>query len=102
MSNLERTAKFVDNWWKILSVVTALVFFIYAGASQWIKVKEMDDQNRIRDEKSDKRYEEAIKMYEEIKSKGIEFNKDYTRHLVEDAYFRGKIEAEIDNLKDKE
>ena len=109
---LDKAAKFVDNWWKILSVGVALIFLIYEISVIWIKAKEMeqkienlqneiDTQNDVRDDRSDKRYHRATEMYDELTNRGIDLTKDYQKHLIEDAYFRGKIEAEINNLKNK-
>lgn len=109
---LDRAAKFVDNWWKILSVGIAMILIIYQISVIWIKAKEMeqslenmqheiDTQNEIRDDRSDKRYHRAIEMYDELTNRGIDLTKDYQKHLIDDAYFRGKVEAEISNLKNR-
>jgi hypothetical protein len=58
-------------------------------------------QNDIRDEKSDKRYQKTTEMYDDLTDRGIELTRDYQDHLIDDAYFRGKMDAEIDNLKNR-
>jgi len=109
---LGKAATFVDNWWKILSVGIALVFLIYQVSVVWIKAKEMEqsieqlklhieEENSIRDERSDKRYQRATEMYNELTERGIRLTMDYQNHLVDDAYFRGKTDANINNLKNK-
>jgi len=109
---LDKAARFVDNWWKILSVGIAMILIIYQISVIWIKAKEMEQnlenlkhdikiQNDIRDEKSDKRYQKTTEMYDDLTDRGIELTRDYQKHLVDDAYFRGKMDAEIENLKNK-
>jgi hypothetical protein len=109
---LDKAARFVDNWWKILSVGIAMILIIYQISVIWIKAKEMEQnlenlehdikiQNDIRDEKSDKRYQKTTEMYDDLTDRGIELTRDYQDHLIDDAYFRGKMDAEIDNLKNR-
>lgn len=109
---LDKAARFVDNWWKILSVGIAMILIIYQISVIWIKAKEMEQnlenlkhdiniQNKVRDDKSDKRYQKTTEMYDDLTERGIELTKDYQDHLIEDAYFRGKMDAEISNLKDR-
>lgn len=107
---LDKAARFIDNWWKILSVGIAMILLIYQISVIWIKAKEMeqsldnmknemDTQNEVRDERSDKRHDDITRMYDELTLRGIELTRDYQEHLIDDAYFRGRMDAEISNLK---
>lgn len=107
---LDRAARFVDNWWKILSVGIAMILLIYQISVIWIKAKEMEQnlenlkhdiniENNVRDDKSEKRHDDVSRMYDELTMHGIELTRDYQDHLIEDAYFRGRVDAEISNSK---
>jgi bisphosphoglycerate-independent phosphoglycerate mutase (AlkP superfamily) len=116
MNNEEPTIKkvssFADAWWKILTIVGALIFGIYNLSTVWITIsetkKELEDfksstikDNTFRDDRSDKRYERATLMYEELKKHGLEMESEMTKHEIESAYFRGKTDAKLEILLKK-
>lgn len=109
---IRKTANLFDSWWKILSVIGALVFGIYQLSLVWVtisdtklEVKDLKEaivkDNLFRDDRSDKRYDRAIKMYEELKEHGMKLEIELEKHLIEDAYQRGKIDGQIQILLNK-
>lgn len=101
---IRKVGDLADSWWKILTVVAGLVFGIYELSSVWITIaetkKDLEDfknavhkDNSFRDDRSDKRYERATLMYEELKSSGIKLENRVDKIDVELANERGKNEV---------
>jgi len=59
----------------------------------------VERENQIRDERSDARYKEALNMYKELRDHGIRLTEDYQKHLVDDAYQRGRVDAKLESLE---
>jgi hypothetical protein len=110
--SLTRIGDFLQSSWKILSVVGAMVYAIYLGSVEHFTNREhrLDfekykeeraKEDKVRDERSDKRYERAIQMYTELSEHGQKLEAELEKHLIEDAYNRGKTDATLEYLKKK-
>lgn len=111
-STIKKAASFADSWWKIITVVGGLIFGIYNVSTAWIQIKETTAKleefkqsvikdNAFRDDRSDKRYERATLMYEELKKHGLEMEAEMKKHELESAYNRGKYDAQLQFLLNK-
>lgn len=109
---IKRVSGIADAWWKIFTIIGALIFGIYNLSSVWITItetkKELEDfkqsvvkDNTFRDDRSDKRYERATLMYEELKKHGMQMEAEVKKHELESAYNRGKTDMAIQILLDK-
>lgn len=112
VSTIKKAASFADSWWKIITVVAGLVFGIYNISTAWIEIKETKARleelkqsiikdNAFRDDRSDKRYERATLMYEELKKQGLQMSAEIKEHELESAYNRGKYDAQLQILLNK-
>jgi len=101
---LKRAGGIFDSSWKIVSVIGAFVYAIYLGSVEHFTNKEhrvsfenykmkQEQEDKIRDERADKRYSRASEMYNELLEKGEKLEAELEKHLIEDAYFRGKTDA---------
>jgi hypothetical protein len=110
---IKEVSTFADAWWKILTIIGALIFGIYNLSSVWITIsetkKELEDfkqsvtkDNTFRDDRSDKRYERATLMYEELKKHGLEMEAEMKKHELESAYNRGKTDARFEIILKKQ
>ena len=109
---LTKVGDFLQSSWKILTVVGGMVYAIYLGSVEHFTNKEhrLDfekykeerlKEDKVRDDRSDKRYERAIQMYTELNGLGKKLEEELEKHLIEDAYNRGKTDATLEFLKKK-
>lgn len=107
---IKKFAGFVDSWWKIITVLVALVLFIYNVLAVWIQIKEVGARQDQLDNKVEQyhkeqeddladRHKRYIEMYKDLRDHGLELTKGYQEHLIEDAYFRGRMDAKIEMLE---
>ena len=100
---IKRISTFADSWWKILSLLGAIVLIIYEISMVWLKIsqteaelktlkEEIKKEFQIRDERSDKRYDRATIMYEELKNDQLNLESELEEHLIDAAYQKGKNE----------
>lgn len=100
---VKKISSFIESSWKLLSIVGAIVVIIYEISVVWIKIdstekelnsfkEEMKKELELRDDRSDKRYQRAIEMYEELKKHGIALEQELEQHRIEDAKEEGKNE----------
>lgn len=98
---IKKVSSIIESSWKMLSIVGAIVVLVYEISVVWIKIDSTDKELQqlkeeikkefdIRDDRSDKRYQRAVEMYEELKREGIKLEDELEKHLIEDAYERGK------------
>lgn len=99
---LDRAARFVDNWWKIISILSLLIFFIYEISVVWFQInqmekefeilkKEIESVNQFQDERMDKRFNQLEGDLKEIIEKGINLTEEFKQHLIDNARDKGTI-----------
>ena len=98
---VKKVATWADSWWKILTVIGAVILLIYEASEMWIRVKDiesrqnlfeqkMEKELQIRDDRSDKRYNRATEMYEELKAIGMSLEQELEDFKLKQAYQNGK------------
>jgi hypothetical protein len=109
---ITRVSRWADSSWKILTIIAAIVIFIYEASALYMMVysnqakieiieKEFKTEVELINDRADKRYLRATEMYEELKTRGLTLNKEYEQHLVQDAYFKGRTDQALEYLKSK-
>ena len=46
-TNVKKVASFLDSWWKIISILSLLVFFIYEISVVWFQISQMEKEMEI-------------------------------------------------------
>jgi len=90
---IKRLGVFADSWWKILTMLGAIVLFIYEGSSMWLKIEDNENELKILEERSDKRYTRGLEMYNELKIENARVEKELEDLKIEHAYEKGKNEV---------
>ena len=99
---LDKAARFVDNWWKIISIFSLLIFFIYEISVVWFQInqmekefeilkKEIESVNQLQDERMDKRFNQLEGDLKDIIEKGINLTEEFKQHLIDNARDKGTI-----------
>jgi len=98
---VKRVASFADSWWKILTIIGAVILLIYEVSGMLITVKDIEVRQElyeqhvekefnIRDERSDKRYQRASEMYEELKKEGLKLEQELEEFKIKQSYENGR------------
>lgn len=107
---VNKLAKFFDSWKAILTVVGGLIVLVYQGAVIYLDVedskKEMEivktefkKEVELINERAEKRYNRAMEVAGDLKKENDELERELEKHLIEDAYQRGKTDAVLNILK---
>lgn len=105
-ATIKKVSVWADSWWKILSILFTIIFAIYQLSVVWVTIAETKAElkefkenvakdNAFRDERSDKRYDNATLMYNDLKSHGLQLQIELTTHKIEEAYHRGWVDATL-------
>lgn len=100
MPNFEKISSFLDQWWKILIILSTIVGLIYEISVLHLTIQEnhnkieslgvyIDEELNLRDSRADKRYTRAMGLAVDLKEELGRQEKELEKHLIEDAYERG-------------
>jgi len=101
-TNVKKVASFLDSWWKIISILSLLVFFIYEISVVWFQISQMEKEmeilkneienvNKLQDERMDKRFNQLETDLKDIIEKGINLTEQFQQHLIDNARDKGTI-----------
>jgi len=101
-TNFKKVASFLDSWWKIISILSLLVFFIYEISVVWFQISQMEKEmeilkneienvNKLQDERMDKRLNQLETDLKDIIEKGINLTEEFKQHLIDNARDKGTI-----------
>ena len=101
-TNVKKVASFLDSWWKIISILSLLVFFIYEISVVWFQISQMEKEmeilkneienvNKLQDERMDKRFNQLETDLKDIIEKGINLTEEFKQHLIDNARDKGTI-----------
>jgi len=101
-TNVKKVASFLDSWWKIISILSLLVFFIYEISVVWFQISQMEKEmeilkneienvNKLQDERMDKRFNQLEGDLKDIIEKGINLTEEFKQHLIDNAKDKGTI-----------
>lgn len=79
---IKKVSTIADSWWKIVTILASIVFAIYQLSIVWMTISETKAElkdfkessakdNAFRDDRSDKRYDRANAMYQELKDRQL-------------------------------
>ena len=100
---MEKISSFIDQWWKLIMVLSAIVGLIYEISVLHLTIQENEakielleqyihDEFELRDQRSDKRYNRAMEMGFELKEDVEEIEDELEQHIFDFSEERGKNE----------
>jgi len=92
VETIKRLGVFAESWWKILTMLGAIILFIYEVSTIWLTIKDTEKEIRLLEERSDKRYVRGIEMYDELKIENTRLERELEGLKIEHAYEKGKNE----------
>lgn len=110
---ISKLAKFFDSWKAILTVIGGLVLLVYQGAVIYLDVEatktelkivktEFNKEVELINDRAEKRYNRAMEVAGELKKQNDQLEDELEKHLIEDAYNRGKTDARFEILLKKQ
>lgn len=110
---VNRVAKFFESTRSIVTMIGVAIVLVYEGAVIYLDVKSANAEIEIIkstfkkeveliNERAEKRYNRAMEVAGDLKKQNDQLEDELEKHLIDDAYNRGKTDATLEILSKKQ